>query len=72
MTEGVDRRNASILLKSGREGWVTPAQPCVRTKSLPAFAGDVQAHFERAKAAGAKIVEEPQETVHGKRISRPE
>jgi uncharacterized glyoxalase superfamily protein PhnB len=29
------------------------------------FVEDVETHFERAKAAGAKILEEPQETVYG-------
>jgi uncharacterized glyoxalase superfamily protein PhnB len=35
------------------------------TQSLTVFIEDVEAHYARAKAAGAKILEEPHETVYG-------
>ena len=38
-----------------------------RTQSLTVFVEDVNAHFEKAKSAGAKIVEELHETVYGER-----
>jgi uncharacterized glyoxalase superfamily protein PhnB len=38
-----------------------------RTQSLTVFVEDVDAHFERTKAAGAKIVEDLHETIYGER-----
>lgn len=35
------------------------------TQSLTVFVEDVEAHYARAKAAGATIVEEPHETMYG-------
>ena len=35
------------------------------TQTLTIFIEDVEAHYARAKAAGAKILEEPHETVYG-------
>jgi predicted enzyme related to lactoylglutathione lyase len=57
--------NAWIMLKRGQPGNESPAQLGYGTQSLTVFVGDVNAHFERAKAAGAKIFEEPHETVYG-------
>jgi uncharacterized glyoxalase superfamily protein PhnB len=56
---------ACIMLNQEREGWASPAQCGYRTQSLTVFIEDVEAHFQRAKAAGAKILEEPHETVYG-------
>jgi len=57
--------NACIMLNQEREGRSSPAQLGYGTQSLTVFVEDVEAHFQRAKAAGAKILEEPHETVYG-------
>jgi len=56
---------AWIMLKQARAGTVSPAQLGYGTQSLTVFVKDVEAHFQRAQAAGAKILEEPHETVYG-------
>jgi uncharacterized glyoxalase superfamily protein PhnB len=53
------------MLKSARPGDVSPAQAGHRTQSLTVFVDDVDAHFEKAKSAGAKIVEDLHETCYG-------
>ena len=59
---------AWIMLKAARPDRVTPAQLDGRqTQSLTVFVEDVDAHFVRAKSAGARIVEELQETMYGER-----
>ena len=50
-----------------RPGSTTPAQAGFATQSLTVFVDDVPAHLERAKAAGAKIVEDLNETFYGER-----
>jgi uncharacterized glyoxalase superfamily protein PhnB len=47
-----------------REG-ETPAELGFGTQSLTIFVEDVEAHYARAKAAGAEIVEGPHETEYG-------
>lgn len=42
-----------------------PAQLGYGTQSLTIFVDEVEAHYERAKSAGAEIVEEPHETEYG-------
>jgi len=59
--------NAWIMLKRAREGTSTPALLGYGTQSLTIFVEDVDAHFENTKAAGAKIVEDLNETVYGER-----
>jgi uncharacterized glyoxalase superfamily protein PhnB len=59
--------DAWFMLNSARPGSASPAQAGCHTQSLTVFVEDVDAHFERAKAAGAKIVEELHETVYGER-----
>jgi uncharacterized glyoxalase superfamily protein PhnB len=56
---------AWIMLHQAREGSASPAQLGYGTQSLTVFVEDVEAHFGRAKAVGAKILEEPHETVYG-------
>jgi uncharacterized glyoxalase superfamily protein PhnB len=56
---------ACIMLNQEQEGRASPAQFGYGTQSLTVFVEDVEAHFQRAKAAGAKILEEPHETVYG-------
>ena len=49
---------AWIMLNSARAGSASPAQIGCQTQSLTVFVDDVDAHFERAKTAGARIVED--------------
>ena len=57
--------NAWIMLKRAREGSASPAKLGYGTQSLTVFVDDLESHFERAKAAGAKIVEGLHETMYG-------
>jgi uncharacterized glyoxalase superfamily protein PhnB len=59
--------NAWIMLNRARPGSASPAQIGCSTQSLTVFVEDVDAHFERSKAAGAKIVEDLHETMYGER-----
>jgi uncharacterized glyoxalase superfamily protein PhnB len=59
--------NAWIMLRRAREDCASPAQLGYGTQSLTVFVEDVEAHFQRAKSAGAKIVEELHETEYGER-----
>lgn len=53
-----------VMVKQAR-GEASPATLGFGTQSLTVFVEDVEAHFARAKAAGARILEEPHETVYG-------
>jgi uncharacterized glyoxalase superfamily protein PhnB len=57
--------NAWIMLKRAPAGSASPAQLGYGTQSLTVFVDDVDAHFQRAKSAGARILEDPHETVYG-------
>jgi uncharacterized glyoxalase superfamily protein PhnB len=59
--------DAWIMLNSARLGQSSPAQAGCHTQSLTVFVEDVDAHFEKAKSAGARIVEELHETEYGER-----
>ncbi|MGD0667733.1 MAG: VOC family protein [Bryobacteraceae bacterium] len=59
--------DAWIMLSRAQQGWTSPAQAGCGTQSLTVFVDDVDAHFERAKAAGARIVEDLHETEYGER-----
>ena len=59
--------NAWIMLAESRDGRGSPAQLGGGTQSVTVFVEDVDAHYERSKAAGARIVEELHETVYGER-----
>lgn len=54
-----------IMLKAAAPGRASPAQLGYGTQSLTVFVPDVEAHFQQAKSAGAKILEEPHQTVYG-------
>jgi uncharacterized glyoxalase superfamily protein PhnB len=55
---------AAIQLQQAK-GERSPTQLGYGTQSLTVFIDDVDGHYNRAKAAGAKILEEPHETVYG-------
>ena len=57
--------NAWIMVKQAGAGNSSPAKLGYGTQSLTVFVDDVEGHFRSAKAAGAKILEEPHETVYG-------
>jgi uncharacterized glyoxalase superfamily protein PhnB len=59
--------DAWIMLNSARAGSASPAQAGHQTQSLTVFVDDVDAHCERAKLTGAKIVEDLHETAYGER-----
>lgn len=59
--------DAWIMINSASPGSESPAQAGCRTQSLTVFVDDVDAHFARTKAAGAKIVEDLHETIYGER-----
>lgn len=59
--------DAYIMLHTARPGSVTPKQAGHRTQSLTIFVPDVDAHYRRASAAGAKMLEEVHETCYGER-----
>jgi uncharacterized glyoxalase superfamily protein PhnB len=59
--------DAWIMLASSRPGRASPLQVGHRTQSLTVFVEDVDAHYQKAKSAGAKIVEEIHETEYGER-----
>ena len=54
-----------IMLHSAKVSHTSPARIGYGTQSLTVFISDVEAHFERAKSAEAKILEVPNETVYG-------
>lgn len=57
--------NSWIMIRKAEEGCASPAQLGYGTQSLTVFVEDIDAHFLRAKTAGAKIVEDPHETEYG-------
>ena len=59
--------DAWIMLNSARAGSNSPVRLGSQTQSLTIFVDDVDAHYARARAAGAKIVEELHETEYGER-----
>ena len=58
---------AYVMVRGTREGEATPAQLGGGTQSLTVFVDNVDAHYRRAKSAGAKIVEDLHETEYGER-----
>jgi uncharacterized glyoxalase superfamily protein PhnB len=55
----------AIQVNQARDGEKSPRQLGYGTQSLTIIVEDVDAHYARAKAAGAKILEEPHETEYG-------
>ncbi len=59
--------DAWIMLKKTPAGNASPGQLGFGTQSLTIFVGDVESHFAKSKAEGARIVEDLQETIYGER-----
>lgn len=58
---------ACIMVNTARPGTASPRQSGWSSQMVTVFVDDVDAHYERAKSAGAKIVEELHETFYGER-----
>jgi uncharacterized glyoxalase superfamily protein PhnB len=56
-----------MVAEAGRPRRATPLSAGQATQMLTVFVEDVDRHYARVKAAGAKIIEELQETVYGER-----
>jgi uncharacterized glyoxalase superfamily protein PhnB len=56
---------AYIMVRGARSGSSSPAHCGYTTQSLTVFVDDVEAHYKKAKSAGAKIVEELNQTEYG-------
>jgi uncharacterized glyoxalase superfamily protein PhnB len=56
-----------FMLRQARPGSDTPAQLGAATQSLTVFVRDLDAHFAKAKAEGANIVEDLNVTIYGER-----
>lgn len=56
---------ACVMIREARPGSAPPKDLGASTQSLSLFTDDVDAHYARAKTAGANIVEEPHETAYG-------
>ncbi|HEX4773879.1 MAG TPA: VOC family protein [Bryobacteraceae bacterium] len=56
---------AWIMVRAAKHGSASPAQLGYGTQSLTIFVDDLEEHFQQAKSASAKILEEPHETVYG-------
>jgi uncharacterized glyoxalase superfamily protein PhnB len=56
---------AWLMVKAAHGAERTPAELSFGTQSLTIFVEDVEAHYARSQSAGAKIVEELQETIYG-------
>jgi uncharacterized glyoxalase superfamily protein PhnB len=59
--------DAWVMLHSAQAGCASPAQIGHQTQSLTVFVDNVDEHFEKAKSAGAKIIEDLHETEYGER-----
>ena len=59
--------HAWIMLNGARAGRSSPRAAGNSTQCLTVFVEDVDAHFARAQAAGARVVEELHETEYGER-----
>jgi len=59
--------DAYVMLDAADPGQKTPAELGYGTQSLTVFVPDVDAHYQKAKSAGAQIVEDLHETTYGER-----
>jgi uncharacterized glyoxalase superfamily protein PhnB len=57
--------DAWIMARAAKPEYRTPAELGFGTQSLTVFVEELEKHYERTKAAGAKIVEELHETEYG-------
>ena len=57
--------NAWLQLHRAKPGHSSPAKLGFGTQSLTIFVEDIETHFARTKAAGAKLLEDLHETVYG-------
>ena len=58
---------AWVMLDAADPGQQTPAELGYGTQSLNGFVADVDANYDRARSAGAMIVEDLHQTIYGER-----
>ncbi len=63
----VQLKDGVIMLGTPPGDYKSPAKLGGKTQSVYVYVDDVDAHYERAKRAGAKIVREPQDQFYGDR-----
>ena len=59
--------DAVVMFGTPGEDYKNPNELGGRTQSVYVYVDDVDSHFEQAKAAGAKIVREPEDQFYGDR-----
>lgn len=59
------RAARAVIMVKQAQGEPSPAQRGYGTQSLTIFVEDVDGHCARARSAGARILEEPHETIYG-------
>lgn len=59
--------HAWIMLASSRPDRASPSRLGHQTQSLTVFVENIDVHYQKAKSAGAKIVEELHESEYGQR-----
>lgn len=57
--------SVAIQVRQARAGQRSPRELGYGTQSLTVFLDDVDGHYGRAKAAGARVIEEPHATEYG-------
>lgn len=65
--DGAQVRFGDAWIQLARDGRANPPQPEHRTAYVTLFVGDVDAHLDRVRSAGATIVEDLNETSYGER-----
>jgi uncharacterized glyoxalase superfamily protein PhnB len=63
----VQYKDGVVMLGSPGEDYKNPKKLGGKTVSIYVYVDDVEAHFEQAKAAGAKVVREPEDQFYGDR-----
>lgn len=63
----VQMNDGVIMLGTPPGDYKNPAKLGGKTQSVYVYVDDVDAHYDRAKQAGAKIVREPEDQVYGDR-----
>jgi PhnB protein len=63
----VELEDGVIMLGTPEKDFRNPNNLGGRTQSIYVYVDDVDAHFEQAKSAGAKIVREPEDQFYGDR-----
>jgi len=60
--------DAYIMVRTSRSGSTSPMEAGKWTQSVTIYVDDVDGHYRKTKAAGAKITHELTETIYGERV----